>query len=289
MLWFNIQVPRLVKSPLRYPGGKSKAVEQIINYIPETFSEYREPFIGGGSLFIYLKQTYPTLKFWINDLNIDLYSFWLAAQENINALTEEVWKIKRKHKDGKELFTLLTTQLTENLSTLERAVRFFVLNRITFSGTVEAGGYSQKAFESRFTDTSVERLYLLGQLLEDVRITNLDYKDVLTPEGNHVFSFFDPPYLSATKSKLYGKKGTLHTGFNHSEFAETLKNYHHDWLITYDDSEGVRNNFSFANIYEWQLQYGMNNYKRATAAKGKELFISNYQVSSKEVEHAKFI
>jgi DNA adenine methylase len=275
-------VPKLVKSPLRYPGGKSKAIEQIIKYIPETFSEYREPFIGGGSLFIYLKQTHPTLKFWINDLNVDLYSFWLAAQEDINGLTEEVWKIKRKRKDGRELFTELATQSTENLTTLERAVRFFVLNRITFSGTVEAGGYSQKAFESRFTDTSVERLYLLGQLLDDVRITNLDYKDVLTPDSEDIFTFFDPPYLSATKSKLYGKKGTLHTGFNHSEFAETLKKYHHNWLITYDDSEGVRNNFSFANIYEWELQYGMNNYKQGSAAKGKELFISNYKAKLEE-------
>ena len=267
----------MVKSPLRYPGGKAKAIQQMLDYLPETFSEYREPFIGGGSLFIYLKQTRPDVTFWINDLNVELYSFWRAAQENINALTEAVWKIKRERKDGRELFTVLATQSTEHLSTLERAVRFFVLNRITFSGTVEAGGYSQKAFETRFTDTSVERLYLFGQLLDGVRITNLDYKDVLTPDDNDVFTFFDPPYLSATKSKLYGKKGTLHTSFNHKEFAEMLKNYHHNWLITYDDSEGVRNNFSFANIYEWELQYGMNNYKKDTAAKGKELFISNYK------------
>jgi DNA adenine methylase len=280
--WFNTYVSKtLVKSPLRYPGGKSKAIDQILEYIPETFSEYREPFIGGGSLFIYLKQTRPDIKFWINDLNLDLYSFWLSAQQNIDTLTNAVWKIKRERKDGRKLFTELTAQSTENLSTFERAVRFFVLNRITFSGTVEAGGYSQKAFETRFTDTSVERLYLLGQLLDGVRITNLDYKEVLKPEGEEVFTFFDPPYLSATKSKLYGKKGTLHTGFNHVEFAETLKSYRHNWLITYDDSEGVRNNFSFANIYEWELQYGMNNYKRESAAKGKELFISNYEARPK--------
>jgi DNA adenine methylase len=274
----------IIKSPLRYPGGKSKAIDQILEYIPKTFLEYREPFIGGGSLFIYFKQTRPDIKFWINDLNVELYSFWLSAQENINVLTEAVWKIKRERKDGRVLFTELASQSTENLSTLERAIRFFVLNRITFSGTVEAGGYSQKAFETRFTDTSVERLYLLGQLLDDVRITNLDYKDVLTPEDENVFTFFDPPYLSATKSKLYGKKGALHTGFNHDEFAKTLKSYRHNWLITYDDSEEIRNNFSFANIYEWELQYGMNNYKRETAAKGKELFISNYKPKSEEVE-----
>ena len=41
----------IAKSPLRYPGGKQKALRQIIPHIPESIGEYREPFIGGGSLF----------------------------------------------------------------------------------------------------------------------------------------------------------------------------------------------------------------------------------------------
>jgi DNA adenine methylase len=264
------------KSPLRYPGGKSKAIDQIIEYIPKDFSEYREPFIGGGSLFIYLKQLYPNLKYWINDLNYELYCFWLYAKQENQKLAESVREVKRNFSDGKVLFEMLVNQNTEELPDFERAVRFFVLNRITFSGTVEAGGYSQKAFESRFTDSSIERLLPLEKILENVRVTNLDYKQVLTPSSEEVFTFFDPPYLSATKSKLYGKKGILHTGFSHDEFATTLKNYHHKWLVTYDDSPGIRAYFDFAFLYEWELQYGMNNYKREKAAKGKELFISNY-------------
>jgi DNA adenine methylase len=270
----------LVKSPLRYPGGKSKAISQIINYLPEHFTEYREPFVGGGSLFIYLKQCRPDLECWINDLNTDLYSFWCCAKEENQKLYEEVWKIKQ-HLDGRKLFERLTKQAVEELSRLERAVRFFVLNRITFSGTIEAGGYSQKAFESRFTESSIERLLPLERLLEDVRITNLDYREVLTPSPNEVFTFFDPPYLSATHSRLYGKKGVLHTAFNHKEFAESLRTYKHKWLVTYDDAEDIRSNFAFAFIYEWELQYGMNNYKQDKAAKGKELFISNYPANVK--------
>jgi len=50
------------------------------------------------------------------------------------------------------------------------------------------------------------------------------------------------------------------------------------WLITYDNSPEIRANFSSAHIYEWELQYGMNNYKQSGAAKGKELFISNYEI-----------
>jgi site-specific DNA-adenine methylase len=44
----------MIKSPLRYPGGKSRAIKFITQLIPE-FKEYREPFVGGGSVFVYLK------------------------------------------------------------------------------------------------------------------------------------------------------------------------------------------------------------------------------------------
>ncbi|WP_392533189.1 DNA adenine methylase [Nostoc sp. C117] len=269
----------MIKSPLRYPGGKSKAINQIVEYLPESFSEFREPFVGGGSVFIYLKQKFPDLKIWINDLNRELFLFWKFTQSDLTKLVKEIRHIKVKYTDGKLLFTELTSVDVNNLSDFERAVRFFVLNRITFSGTVESGGFSQEAFHKRFTDSSIERLEKLEYILsENVKITNLDYSHLLKPEGENVFFFLDPPYFSATKSKLYGKDGDLHTSFEHLRFAEILQKCHHPWLITYDNSPKIRENFQWANIYEWELQYGMNNYKQSAAATGKELFITNYGV-----------
>ncbi|MBN3899584.1 MAG: DNA adenine methylase [Nostoc sp. NOS(2021)] len=269
----------MIKSPLRYPGGKSKAINQIVEYLPQSFSEFREPFVGGGSVFIYLRQKFPNLKIWINDLNRELFLFWKFAQSDLAQLVKEVRHIKVKYIDGKLLFAELTKVDINDLSDLERAIRFFVLNRITFSGTVESGGFSQEAFHKRFTDSSIERLEKLENILsENVQITNLDYSHLLKTEGEDVFLFLDPPYFSATKSKLYGKDGDLHTSFEHQRFAELLQQCHHRWLITYDNSQQIRENFQWANISEWELQYGMNNYKQSSAAKGKELFITNYEV-----------
>lgn len=266
-----------IKSPLRYPGGKAKAVPKIVQYIPIEFSEYREPFVGGGSLFLHLRQRDPNLKVWINDLNFDLYCFWVCAQSQMTDLLKEIWTIKNSQVGGRDLFKAMVQSDLESLSALDRAVRFFVLNRITFSGTVDCGGFSQKAFETRFTNSSIDRLARLEALLDGVLITNLDYLEVIKSAGNNVFIFLDPPYLSATKSKLYGKRGDLHTSFNHQVFAEKMEQCEHQWLITYDDSEEIRENFKFARIYEWEVQYGMNNYMREFAAKGKEVFICNYE------------
>jgi DNA adenine methylase len=265
-----------LKSPLRYPGGKSRAVQRMKFLIPNDFDEYREPFVGGGSFFIYLKQERPDLKIWINDLNPELYYFWKYAQLDSPRLTRAIMVIKKQRQDGQELFNELLAVDVASLTEFERAVRFFVLNRITFSGVVESGGYSQLAFETRFTDSSIERVSRLGALLEGVLITHLDYRQLLQDGGASIFTFLDPPYFKATKSRLYGKNGVLHTSFNHDEFAQEMKRCNHSWLITYDDSPEIRKNFVYANIYEWQLQYGMNNYKQGKAEKGSELFITNY-------------
>jgi DNA adenine methylase len=193
--------------------------------------------------------------------------------------------------DGKKLFNELTEVSIDELSNLERAIRFFVLNRITFSGTVESGGFSQQAFHKRFTKSSIERLEKLEHILPDIKITNFDYSYLLKPNDKNTFLFLDPPYFTATKSRLYGKNGDLHTAFDHKRFSKLMQECSSDWLITYDDCLEIRENFQFSNIFDWEVQYGMNNYQKDSAAKGQELFICNYETkhffeknSSKAIE-----
>ncbi len=266
----------MIKSPLRYPGGKSRAVKIISPIVPE-FKEFREPFVGGGSVFVYLKQKYPNRIYWINDLYSNLYHFWKQTQENLDELIEQVYNWRDKLKNGKELHRYLLDNI-ETFDDLKKASAFFVFNRITFSGTTESGGFSKAAFEKRFTNSSIDRVKLLSSVLKNTNITNYDYQKVIEKEGEDVFIFLDPPYYSATKSALYGKKGDLHKTFDHERFADVLKHTSHKWLITYDDSEYIRDLFSFANIKEWNLTYGMRNVNRNGNQKGKELFISNYEL-----------
>lgn len=267
----------MIKSPLRYPGGKSKAIAQILPLLPEQIAEFREPFVGGGSVFLAAKQqlAHAPRLFWINDLNRDLVCFWQAARDQNAALVETISSLRSRFAAGRELYAFLLDE--QNSATdFDRAVRFFIMNRITFSGVMDSGGYSQQAYERRFTDSAIARLSRLSDILAGVQITQGDYADLLQKPGEDVFIFLDPPYLSATRSKLYGVKGNLHTAFDHARFAEAMQRCRHRWLITYDDSPEVRQLFSFATIVEWELQYGMNNYRQAIAAKGKELFIKNY-------------
>ena len=268
----------MIRSPLRYPGGKSRAAKRICQMIPP-FREFREPFVGGGSIFINLKQNFPQAEFWINDKYGELANFWRLTQINSDDVIEQIWKWKGEFSDGKELFKFLRAD-KERFNLTEKAAMFFIFNRVTFSGTTEAGGYSNQAFEKRFTDSSIERLAEIPNVLQNVKITNFDYREVVLAKGKNVFLYLDPPYFSATSSALYGKNGNLHKTFDHARFAETMKKCPHEWLLTYDDSPLIRELFSFAQITNWDLTYGMRNQTPTSDQKGKELFISNYQLEN---------
>ncbi|MBM4177157.1 MAG: DNA adenine methylase [Ignavibacteria bacterium] len=266
----------MIRSPLRYPGGKSKAIDSISKLIPD-FKEFREPFVGGGSVFVYLKQKFPSRTFWINDIYQNLYHFWNECKENPNKLIESILEFRSTYPDGKELHRFLLNNI-ESFDNTKKAAAFFIFNRITFSGTTESGGFSNAAFHKRFTESSIERVKALSKILVNTKISNLDYEEVILSDGNDVFIFLDPPYYSATKSALYGKNGNLHKMFDHERFANVMKQTKHKWLITYDDSEYIRDLFSFANIKTWDLTYGMRNVTKDSNQIGKELFISNYSL-----------
>jgi len=267
-----------IKSPLRYPGGKSKAIKKIIPFVPE-FEEYREPFVGGGSVFIELKQLFPKRFYWINDKNENVYLFWKYIQYDWVAFSMIVECLYEEYSGrGKDLFNFLNDNKNyrRDFDDITLAARFFILNRITFSGTVDSGGYSQQAFEKRFTRSSIDRLVKLRHIMDYAKITNYDYKRIITKDGSDVFIYLDPPYYSNKKSNLYGKNGDLHGSFDHLYFSKIMRDINHKWLITLDDCDEIRDMFSYADIIPWNLQYGMNNIGGKRANGGKELFIKNY-------------
>jgi DNA adenine methylase len=267
------------RSPLRYPGGKQKAIEQIARLLPPSAREYREPLAGGASVFFHARSNEFAEKYWINDKFSELHAFWKAVQneETCQRLMRELESLRQSFGEDtekiKEYFLKARTEKTPDR--YRAAFLFFFFNRVTFSGTTRAGGFSAAASLSRFTASSIQRLAPLPEALHGVEITNLDYEHVIQKPGRSVFIFLDPPYYRATR--LYGRGGILHE-FDHVRLAKVLKETpKHRFLITYDDCPEIRKLYRWANIQNWQLQYGMNNCNSKKESKiGSELFISNY-------------
>jgi len=269
----------MIKSPLRYPGGKSKAVEFLSKFFPKGFKELREPMMGGASITFYWVQNRPSAKFLAGDINYDLFCFWKELKENKDKLIREIRRIKEQTKDGRQLFEdIMQRREKGDLDDSQRAVDFFVLNRITFSGTVDCGGYSEQAFKKRFTWSSIERLEQAHEIIKHVELFYCDYEELLDLEGKDVIIFLDPPYYTSSASRLYGKKGNLHTNFDHMRFYKAVKKCNHKVLITYDNSDFIRNLYKDFYIVEWKLSYGMTNYKKDKVKVGSELLIANFPI-----------
>ena len=142
-----------LKTPLRYPGGKSRAVKKMAQFFPlfSDYKEFREPFLGGGSVALYITQMHPHLDIWVNDLYEPLYTFWKQLQSNGNELKNELLQLKQRHPDqtsAKYLFLEAKEYLSKperSTTPKDRAVSFYIVNKCSFSGLTESSSFSKQA------------------------------------------------------------------------------------------------------------------------------------------------
>ena len=153
-----------LKTCLRYPGGKSRAVAKMDPYFPDLrdYKEYREPFLGGGSVAIHVTKKYPHLNIWVNDLYQPLVNFWQQVQDEGNILKEHLVDLKTSNNTpelARELFLQSKEKVNDqNLSAIDRAVYFYVVNKCSFSGLTESSSFSPQASTSNFTLRGIEKM-----------------------------------------------------------------------------------------------------------------------------------
>jgi DNA adenine methylase Dam len=270
-----------LKTPLRYPGGKSRAVTKMGQYLPDLreYKEFREPFLGGGSVAIYLSKMYPNLNIWVNDLYEPLVNFWLSIQNNGEQLYTDLRDLKEKHPNrdsARELFNESKEIINDGeRNNQERAVAFYIVNKCSFSGLTESSSFSAQASESNFSMRGIERLTGYQEIISDWKITNTTYEDLLT-SWQDAFIYLDPPY--DIKDNLYGRKGAMHKRFDHDKFAKDCDRHTADMMVSYNSSQLVKDRFKDWTAAEFDLTYTMRSvgeYMRDQQQR-KELLLLNY-------------
>lgn len=283
-----------LKTPLRYPGGKSRATTKLFQHLPNmsSYKEYREPFIGGGSVALYATQAYPDIPVWINDKYVTLYNFWVQLRDNGGELSDRLTDIKTKvsnyqsqdDKDAahKELFDQTRDDINSQ-DELERAVSFFILNKCSFSGLTENSTFSKTASRSNFSFVGIEKLKQYSELIKNWKITNIDYSEVMNAPGEDVFVFLDPPY--DIKDFLYGKDREMHKSFDHDRFAEDVYKCPHKFMITYNVNDRLLELYKDYYLREWKLRYSMaHRGEKGTDENVKtELLVTNYPTEKETV------
>lgn len=286
-----MNLKRVYKSPLRYPGGKQKDIPFLSQFLFPC-KEFREPFLGGANILIYALENSLAESYWGNDLNKSVFDFWQQVKLDANQLADLAWSLRDEYKgkrqkcrewqDFRKNFILKLYKLPDEQ--LYRAAKFFILNRSTSGGSTESGGMTPLAYCERFTPSSIKNLKNLNNFFKNVKFTNSDYEEVVKAPGEKVFIFLDPPYLSSKSSGLYGKSGCLHKTFDHERLSNVLKDCKHDWLMTIDDCQEIKNLYHWAEKLEWKKAYGMTNFGGQKSRRGAELLIANFELKNSNLD-----
>ena len=274
-----------LKTPLRYPGGKSRAVTKMSQYFPDMreYVEYREPFLGGGSVAIYMSKMYPHLKITVNDLYEPLINFWMNLQMFGDDLTKELKNLKIAHcnqDSARCLFAEMKDVINDKTKTdLERAVAFYVVNKCSFSGLTESSSFSAQASDSNFSMRGIEKLPGYSEIISNWHINGYSYEYCFrTDVHDGLFMYLDPPY--DIKDNLYGKKGSMHKGFDHDQFAEDCSQSSVHQLVSYNSDQLVKDRFKDWTAAEFDLTYTMRSvgeYMKDQQTR-KELLLLNYGI-----------
>lgn len=274
----------MIKTPLRYPGGKS----MMTNFFIDLFKindlhnvVYAEPYAGGAGAAINLLLSNSVDRILINDANIGIYSFWRYVVEENNRFSDLIQNCEvsiREWRRWKDVFKTATEPSFElGFATffLTRTNRSGVLNAGPIGGTTEIQQAEAKyKIDCRFNRQNLSKKILeIGSHSEQIEISNLDALAFLQRNNmrEDLFVYLDPPYFRQGKS-LYMD---YYKQENHQSLADFLREMAlFDWVLSYDNVPEIRMMYKSFPLYEFDLNYSVR-----TIRKGKELLLHSGHIS----------
>ncbi len=287
-----------INSPFRYAGGKFYARKLILEHIPQ-HTHYIEPFAGGASIFF--AKTKVAFNH-LNDLDNELINVYKVirdkSDELINFLTKRAdtncripEKLTEKVKIGeplpasKELHSFFKKDFIPK-DDLERAGRWFYLNRTSYSGIMNIHnmywGYGDKfSMQPKNWAANIRRT---NYKLQNVKLTCSDFEEIIDKAPCGSLLFADPPYFNADQDKFYR---CAFSKEDHYRLEKCLQRNSQRLFIfiTYDNSPEVREMYGWmAEMHDKEWNYCIQrtddqktkSLRKGTRYKGKELFILNY-------------
>lgn len=283
-----------MKPLLKYRGGKTKEIPNIIKHIPNFKGKYIEPFFGGGALFFHLEPK----KAIINDINSKLMGFYIGVKNDFKKLRKELDEIDEKYKVNRKKFEKLKEKSPEervkdnnedfyyqirdmfNGLTNKKysdALLYFFINKTSYSGMIR---YNSKG-EFNVPYGRYKNLNTLlvteehSNLLENTEIYNYDYKDIFKMAKKDDFMFLDPPY-----DCVFSDYGNVEykDGFDessHITLAEEFRKLECKALMVIGKTPLTEKLYGDLIIDEYGKSYAVN-IRNRFKSEAKHILISNY-------------
>lgn len=258
---FDLDVPMLSKkSPLVYPGGKSKVINAFRLYLPDNVTELVSPFMGGGS--IELDCAARGIKVTASDNFEPLVNFWKHFIEDANKVIDFALEVFPLNQEQRGYYFNIGLQPGQKnyygvpYSDFERAGLFLLMNRQSFRGWTLAYGHGKNYSESCANEEVFRKLRAWNN--SNISVSHSDYKQTIEKhEGT--FMYFDPPYVE--KEECYGWQKEDTPVFDHVEFKDRISKLNNKWILSYLQHDLVMDLYKDYEIIEYQYKYTIN-YKR---------------------------
>lgn len=284
-----------IKPVVKWVGGKTKIMKQIIGGIPSKYNNYYEPFLGGGSVFLNIPFSKKAV---INDTNKDVINIYRKIKKDPKKL---ILKLKRLEKSYNALgnnrekqndhFKLKKKKLNKTKKyNFERAALYIFINKTCFNGIMyenSAGDITATTgFHKKIKLYDMKNFLLLSKKLKKVTIKNTDYEKAVKNIKRGDFLYLDPPYVPDDKTKWnrkYGKKNTAWNETDHNRFINFIDKMNKKGvkiMMSNSDSTKIRNKYKNNKKY----RYKTIPIKRTVAGKGYargikyEAIVTNYKL-----------
>ena len=272
-------------SPLRYPGGKSRAVKILNEFIPTT-SKIISPFFGGGSFENFLSKSgkqvigydycQPLADFWFVYKNYHAELFKRMHQLGEHILQPQFHGVDPKSPERleqKDIYWKWKDIALNSPDQFERGLHYFALNRTAFSGlTLIAGPMSTQWMQQKIGPKALANLEKIEWCVDSVSFASCF--ETIPTHTNDVL-YLDPPYVMETPDKeaIYGENGDLHK-FDHTLLRDQLRSHKDKWVLSYLNVPTIHELYKDFNIKEVNWTYTMK--PGQSRPQGKEVVITNF-------------
>lgn len=284
-----------MKPLVKYRGGKSKEIPNIIKHIPQFSGRYIEPFFGGGALYFYLEPE----KAIINDINEKLISFYEGVQSDYPKLRKELDEVGSEYEKNRSEFEALKAKTpdkrvedkNEDLYYSIRdmynglaqkkysdALLYYFINKTAYSGMIRynsKGEFNVPYGRYKHLNTNLVTKEH-SELLQKAEIFNFDYKAVFDKSNSDDFIFLDPPYDCVFSD--YGNE-EYKDGFNdeaHRKLAQDFKNLSCKALLVIGRTPLTEELYGDMVVDEYAKTYAVNIRNRFKSA-ATHILVANYK------------
>lgn len=262
-------------SPLRYPGGKGRLSQYVIDLIEANDlvgGHYVETYAGGAGIAITLLYLEYVSHVHLNDVDSAVYSFWKALVDHTDDLArlvhdtpltlDERLRQKKVYRDP-------------DASTLELGFATFYLNRTNRSGIIHGGviGGNEQAgaykIDARFNRVDlVRRIEKVGSYGPRISVYNKDAAEFISGNLKQMAAktlvYLDPPYY-ANGSRLYRN---TYKHADHAKIAALVGSIQQPWIVSYDNADAIRELYAPFRQQVFGLGYAAN-----SVYEGKEVMV----------------